>query len=411
MFFEKEIMNKYIRFRLFILVVYLCVGIEFAEAGRIALEKSESSSEKNSKKNSYYFPYIDGYFLGEYKLGFMDGKNKNLYEGERRTQGYFDLRTVFEINFSDYFSINNAYRIKPVTVRNYDGNYENNDFYAKEGFLKKDMYFDKYDLIAEEIYLNFFTTDFQLGIGKFNSVYGLAYNYDRYNGIWGDYFTDEYSVNEVVGGFLKINLPFFVFNFSSFLRDTSFLSNSLFERRGVMKDGTLAGTSRNMNNFAVSGEFIINDSKLNLAFRRMAAGNSLQKAEKSYLIGLEKVYEYVSGVVFTPFLEYNYTKNYEGILGRKIHYFTANAPFIYERWNFLVGGSSKYDKDDYMEQRKMSYLLQAGVGYKFDTGIMIDIGRIIGKEYRNIETSDKKVKGDLTSWSFRLSYITDFHEK
>jgi hypothetical protein len=375
------------------------------------LEKSESNYEENSKKSSYYFPYIDGYFLGEYKVGFMDRKNKNLYEGEHKTHGYFDLRTVFKINFSDYFSINNAYRIKPTMSRNYDGNYKNNDFYAKERYLKKDMYFDKYDLIAEEIYLNFFTTDFQLGIGKFNSVYGLAHDYDRYNGIWGDYFTDEYSVNEVVGGFLKINLPFFVFNFSSFLRDTSFLSNSLFKRRGAMNDETLAGTNRRMNNFAISGEFVINDSKLNLGFRRMAVGNSFQKAEKSYLIGWEEVHEYNNGTVFTPFLEYNYTKNYEGIPERRIHYFTANAPFIYEKWNFLIGGSSKYDKDNYMRQRKMSYLLQAGVGYKFDTGVMVDVGRIIGKEYRSIETSDKKVKGDLTSWSFRLSYIADFTEK
>jgi hypothetical protein len=295
--------------------------------------------------------------------------------------------------------------------RSYGGSYNNNDYYAKEGYFEKRMYFSEYDFLAEEIYLKFFTSELQFGFGKFNSDYGLAHSYDKYNGIFGNYFTREYAVDEVLGGFVKINLPFFVFSLNSFHRDTTFLSRSLFGERERMKGETLSATNEKFNNFSVSGEFIINDLKVNLSFRRLVAANDDQEAEKGYLIGLERMFEYFNGVDFIPFFEYNYADNFEGRKDRKMHYFTANAPFLYENWSFLIGLSIKYDDDDYLAQKKVSYLAQANVGYRFESGALVDIGRGVGTEYRNMtHNPTKKTKGDLDSWNIRLSYMIDFRE-
>ncbi|MDR1944864.1 MAG: hypothetical protein LBQ59_01950 [Candidatus Peribacteria bacterium] len=395
---------------LFLLTLFFYLGINIARAESVDLEGGSNNKFTAIKKNNYYFPYIDGFLLGEYKIGFMDRKNVNLYGEKDKTIGYFDIRTSFDINFNDNFSLSNSYRIKPLMKRDYKGDYKSNDFYAREGYLEKDMYFDKYDIITEELYFNFFAPDLKFGIGKFNPAFGLAYSYDKYNGIIGsNYFASEYFVKETIGMFVKINLPSFILNFSTFYRDTSFLSDSIFGRRDKLRSGSLVGSDEKLNNFALSGEFVLEDLKLNLAFRRMSAGNRDQRAEKSFLIGLEKVYEYASGTIFTPFIEYDYTKNYEGS-HRDVHYITVNAPILYENWNFLVGASSKYDRDSYVDKNKFSYLTQVNVGYKFNHGIMFDVSRVMGKEYKNTTLNNKKTVEDLDSWNIRLSYILDFQE-
>ncbi|MDR0571861.1 MAG: hypothetical protein LBG48_03355 [Rickettsiales bacterium] len=410
MFFRKEVMkNRYLLF----LIIFVGLGLGATDAGEIKLEnyQPERNTTTVERRRSYYFPYIDGYFLGEYTLNFLDNEQKEFFDDDARTAGYFDLKTSFDINFSRSFALVNTYRLRPIMSRKYQGTYYNNDYYAKEGYFKKKMYFSEYDFLMEEIYLKFFTSELQFGFGKFNSNYGLAHSYDKYSGIFGNYFTKEYAIDEVLGGFIKINLPFFVFSLNSFYRDTTFLSRTVFGERQHLRSDTLSGTSEKFNNFSVSGEFIINDLKVNLSFRRLAVVNNDQKAEKGYLIGIERMFEYFNGIDFVPFFEYNYADNFEGRSERKIHYFTANAPFIYENWNFLVGISTKYDSDRYFSQKKVSYLAQANIGYGFENGVLLDIGRAVGKEYRNmIHSPTKKLKGSLDSWNVRLSYMIDFRE-
>jgi hypothetical protein len=340
----------------------------------------------------------------------MDSSREDFF-GKRKMLGYLELKTSFDINFSKGMALSNTYRILPINGRNYKGNYYQNDFYARDDYLERKIYFKGYDLLAEELYMNFYTADAQFGVGKFNTSHGLAHSRDKYSGIGGNYFAEGYALNEVMGGFVKINLPFLVFNVSAFYRDVGFLSNSLLGERKTLKKNTMAAANEKFNNFAVSGEFALRDWKVNLAFRRLAAANSDQNAEKAYLAGVERVFEYYNGVTFVPFAEYNLTENYGGLIGRRLYYLTVNAPFLYDNWCFLFTLGTKYDKDKNLDQSNTSYLAEANIGYKIQEHILIDISRVMGREYKNIfPNATKKSKNDLDSWNIRISYVADFRE-
>ncbi len=371
-----------------------------------------ADNNKNSSLENYYFPYITGNILIEYNFSSLNNGNYgNKIERDRRNLSYFEIESGLNFHILNKVSLLNKLVFKPTNKR-FTKNVDN-DFYGKEKYLRRKFYFNNYDIVFEELNFEYKEDQFLFGLGKFNPTFGTAFDKAKYHGVFDTRIIEDYKLTEKIGFYVSMTLPMFNLRFNSFFNDKSFLSASLFNQRNRNKINRRPGNTNRLNNFSLTSEFAVNDLKFNLGIKRLAVKQYDERAEKGYVLGIEKlINETFNGFGFIPFTEFSYIKNYNGINNRDKFFTTLRFPIYYDGWSIIGTYTTSLDKEKSFKNYR-DYLAQITIGYKFENGIMFDISKTIGKEsYKDgdpIKIANKMKNSYKTdSWDVRLSYMLNF---
>lgn len=371
----------------------------------------KQNTHNNSKKDEYYFPYISGNILTEYNFTRMDsGNNGNIIYKDKKDLSYLQIESNLNVYLFNNFLVKTNATFRPVLGRLTDSAQYHNDYYNFERYLKRKNYFDKYDIIFEELAFEYKEEEFLIGFGKFNPTFGTAYDKSKYHPIFGTKIAEDYELTEKLGFYVAMTLPMITLRGNFFYNDNTFLSNSLFGNRGKYNNNKGVGNRKNLDNFSVTADFAINDYRINLGIRKLNTNADDQETEKGYVIGFEKLVEESSNSFgFLPFAEYSFIENYNGTKDRDINFFTVRLPFVYKNWNLIASYSAKFDNEENFKNYK-SYMTQVGIGYRFENGLMLDVSKTNERESYKIDANTKtSFKTDF--FGVRLSYMILFDDK
>lgn len=370
--------------------------------------------------NTSYSLELKGNIETKYKVDFLDKNEGKYIDEDKRQNGYLNINGNLDLDFENNFHLINTFEFRPVQKRVYDGGYGHNsiilnnsplidDFYGKENHLKRKYHFSHYGLIAEELYIKYKEEAFLVGLGKFNPSFGYAHDKNRLGGVYNARLSDEYALREKLGAFVAFDSEFFVLRGDFFFDDQTFLSEDLFQRRGIDKSEYGAGATKKLNNFSVTSELIFDTKKLYASIRRLAVTNSEERAEKGYLVGFQNYLEeneYEFGL--NPLVELAYFENFNGNKDRDVIFTTASLPLFYKGWNFVGSYTLKHDKEKFYKNYA-SYIAQISVGYEFKNGVAVNVAKKREKSAKKTTNSGntKEVKY-YDSWGFDIAYNFKF---
>ncbi|MBO4956265.1 MAG: hypothetical protein J6C50_00290 [Rickettsiales bacterium] len=371
----------------------------------------KQNTHNNSKKDEYYFPYISGNILTEYNFTRMDsGDDGNIIYKDKKDLSYLQIESNLNIYLFNNFLIKTNTTFKPVLSRLTDSSQYHNDYYNFERYLKRKNYFNKYDIIFEELAFEYKEEEFLIGLGKFNPTFGTAYDKSKYYPIFGTKIAENYELREKLGFYVAMTLPMLTLRGNFFYNDNTFLSNSLFGNRGKYNNNKGVANKKSLDNFSITADFAINDYRINLGLRRLSTNINHNKAEKGYVVGFEKLVEESNNSFgFLPFAEYSFIENYNGTNNRDINFITIRLPFVYKNWNLITSYSAKFDDEENFKNYK-SYMTQVGIGYKFENGLMLDVSKTSERETYKMDINTK-TSFKVDSVGVRLSYMILFDDK
>ena len=365
-------------------------------------------------KENYYFPYLSGNLLTEFNFTRMDSNkygNKN-YKDDLNLS-YLQIESLVNVHLSNNILIKTNLLFKPFMGRMDNLNQYYNDFLGKENYMPRKEYFDRYDLVLEELAFEYKEEQFMFGLGKFNPTFGTAYDKSKFYPVFGTKIAEDYELTEKLGFYVAMTLPMLTLRANVFYNDDTFLSGSLFRNRDTYYNNGLynqgVGNEHTLNNFSLTADFGIYDYRINAGFRRLSSSTD-NTAEKGYLFGFERLIEETEtsfGVL--PFVEYAFIENYNGTKNRDMNYLTARLPLFYKNWNITPSYSVRLDRESGFKNYK-SYLTQISIGYKFNNGIMVDVSKNLGRESYKTSMSDK-YSYKVNSTDFRLSYMLIIDDK
>ena len=134
------------------------------------------------------------------------------------------------------------------------------DGHAEEGHPadKDDKFFEDHPIFIAALTLNYDTENFSAYAGKFNPVVGVDYH--SFPGMYISTLVEHYAIRERIGAGFKVRHDLEDFGkhsleVSSFMADTTFLSDSVLRQRGntSKEDGGPSNTQR-FNSYAISLE-------------------------------------------------------------------------------------------------------------------------------------------------------------
>lgn len=362
-----------------------------------------------------------GTVIIKYNINNLLGNKYKFHKDDKITSGMLEINSKQEVNLLEslYFRSNLIFRV--ANERTYNGNYPNSaggthtnhkldDFYGKENYILNKFYFRDYTLIAEELVFEYKEDAFLFGLGKFNPLFGVAYDDSKLIGINGNLFAQTYQLKEKLGTYIGINGEVFKLIFSSFFDDTTFLSSDLFNIRGIDNSKGGAGNTKKLNNFSLISEFNFDNTKINLGFRRLAVKLKNEKPEKGYIFGIQKYFEETDFTLgFNPLFEIAYLDNYDGIANKNVLVGTIRLPIIYKGWNLVFSHSNKYDREKNYNNY-LTYLSEISLGYKFRNGLILSVAKKWHKEafkISNISTNKKQTQ-KFNSVNLSLFYSYDY---
>jgi len=326
---------------------------------------------------------IEGRVLFEFTGDSLADSDDKVFSTDEEYNYFLEIEPIFFVNMGEYWRINNHWKFRPVgdrayTVNTVNGNaYYGETFYGKEGWISRDFHVDGYGIILEELEIQFEKNDFKLGFGKFNPEFGIAHDKQRYHGIYGVVLPREYELIEKWGFSVGGVFENFELEVSSFFDDTTGLSDSALSNRGRDKSRGGAGNTKRPTSFSIAAKgndlFGVGGLNYNAGFRYLATSESLEEDEKGYLGGLEYVIEFGNDAMLIPFVEYAYFTDYDGVDSRDTFYRTYSLTGLAGNWNIVLSDTIKTEKEDYFNDID-DYSVQCSIGYKFESGLMIDFG-------------------------------------
>lgn len=362
-----------------------------------------------------------GRILTEFKSDILRNKNYRYIDKDNNYLGGLNIEADFNVNFDSNFNFRSGINLRPMEKRIYKGNYgdhgkvgRNNhardDFYGKEDYLRRKLYFGNYSVFLEEAAFEYKKESFLFGLGKFNPTFSIGYDDRTLNGLYGNLLPEEYGLYEKLGFYLQFDADIFKLRGNFFFDDRTFLSSDLFDVRGIDRSRGGAGNTKKLNNFSISAEYIYDNTKFNFGIRRLATSKSEETAEKGFSFGVQQSIEETERTFgFAPLFEIAHFLNFDGVDNRDISYATLKLPVFYKGWNFIASYSHKFDNEKHYKNYN-SYLAQISGGYKFENGLMINVARKWEKSANKIAEINNNTKEirRFNSWGIDLSYIYEF---
>jgi hypothetical protein len=400
---------------------------ETAKPTSISSNSSRNDLSQSKKENKTFsdsqdftkplkYPYIRGQILTEYRYSNLTKTGDGYkFKDDSNSNSYLYTDVEVGLNFNELFFAYTEWSFQPVgsylkqSNKYADlidvGNEYESDFFGQQNYIsRKRLHLNDYGLSVNALSMNFRNNNLAFGVGKFEASFAKGYDNTRFTGTDGLIIPDEYNLKNKIGGYLAALLPFGKIQFNLFYNDETGLSNTMFERTGADKNKQSQGYNNRLDNFSVTIDGKINNMTLNLGYSYLKPEKRTNfVSQRGYALSLEYLLDYNNGVNIIPFGEIVYFSDYKGISNRYAFYTTESIGLYFENWRFLLSNNFKYDN----ELKSSTFLNQILVGYKFDIGIMFDVGRIWSRfYYKTSDNSNFKTKREY--WTFMLSYLWEF---
>jgi hypothetical protein len=365
--------------------------------------KPDQAGEKIFQEDSRgYSPILEGGVSFNYIFDRLL-KGVEAKDGNERELSLLDIYLSPKLLFGKSFSMNTGLEFRPVSKRA-NGN-------GGEGFPPRKNYILRgYGLIISELTVEYREEQFLFGFGKFNPTFSNALSPEKYYGVLGNNLVLEYQLVEKLGIYVAMILPMMDLRLNLFKNDSSFLSRSFLNDRGVHSSDDDLGSAKDiLDNFSLSANFKVDDSyRVNIGFRRLLSANSKKKPESGYVAGVMYMMEETrDSIGFTPAMEFTLLNNYGGEADRNAIFLLTNFPFFYGGWNFGLSFSGMLDfevKEEKFKKPGNNVLFQGSIGYKLKNGIAINVSQ---KYEKSISFKDRTA-ATLSSWGIGLSYTLKF---
>jgi hypothetical protein len=379
---------------------------------KLSTSKNETSKfivQNNSAKTLQY-PYLEGQILTEYRFSNLVKKG---IKDENDVDSYLYTNAEIGLNFNKHFFLYTEWNFQPVNsrLRTNDryanlinvGNESNSDFFGMQNYIpRKTFHFYDYGLGVNAFSINFRNNNLAFGMGKFEASFAKGYDETKFTGINGLLIPNEYSLKNKIGGYLAALLPFGKIQFNLFYNDKTGLSDTMFKETGNdNKSGP--GYNNSLNNMSLSVDAKIRDITVNFGLSSLKSAGEGLKTQLGYALGAEYLVDLKDGVELVTFGELVYLNSYKGVENRNAFYTTESAGLYFENWRFLLSNNFKYDN----KVKESSFLNQILIGYKFDNGVMFDIGKVWNR-ISYLESSSSRISFEREYWTFMLSYLWEF---
>ena len=285
----------------------------------------------------------------------------------------------------------------------------------------RDRTFDDLGFYGEQLYLRYAASGFSLFAGKYNPLFGIAWN--AAPGVYGTDFAEDYEVTEQIGlgatyAFATEAMGAYSLEGSAFTADTSVLSKSVFtkprrtdtnvERASSLSraNGGVANTGR-LNNAALSAAVDDVPSLEGLAaqvsFLLRQAGRTESSDERGTAFGLTYEAELETGVKIALLSEYAVLDDFSGA-NQTARYFTYGGEINWDSGWLASAIVTKRDLDPAagFDDDGRKRLVTATIGYAFSEGHLQGLKASIG--WKN----ERSGASDTDSVGLQFTYDYDF---
>ncbi|MDR2526802.1 MAG: hypothetical protein LBC92_02940 [Rickettsiales bacterium] len=377
-------------------------------------KENNETDEDEEDDDTVIYPNMQGQVLTEYN--FSSNRYK-VFDDKSRSNSYLYSNAEIALNLHKYFFAGTEWTFRPVSNRLAEGDrYANaypvailNDFYGAENRIRREKFHtDDYGLFVNQLNMNFKNSNLAIGAGKIEASFASAYSKYRFMGTNGIDMPLEYALKDKIGGYLAALFPFGTLQFNIFHSDTSYLSNTMFNRIGKDDLKRVSGYTNKLNNFSLFFDGTFDDLTISLGWRNLKSRNDI--TENGYSFSLEYLKEYDNSVRLSPFMEAVYINNFNSVENRDAYYLTSVLPLFFENWHFLLSNTIKYDDAGGTLNNNnggSSYLSQISFGYKFNFGLSFNIAKVWQRK-RLLLDNDKYSIEKTDSWNFVISYLYSF---
>jgi hypothetical protein len=332
------------------------------------------------------------------------------YKTTPRRNRLNDLLTESEaslaLHFSDAFSLQSAFKYKPVRTPNtHSRSFEDQAVWVERLFAD---YQDK----AQSFY-----------IGKYHPTFSIGY--DRAPGFFGNDYAEDYELRERVGfgvgrKFDAADAGEHEILFELFQSDRWLTSRSYFNQakrgdnnlarpaRGQERDGGLANDG-NFDSYVLAlngdGGKALPNFAYHLAYRRLGPGIGQRKAEHGVVGAAQYGLELGADLWWKPMVEYvklNHTTApvTQNSFERNATYLTTGFELSYKEWFWAASRTGRnFDaQDNNANAETHDRLVATSIGYRFDFGLVTELGW----------KGDRNGGADAKALGARIGYAKEF---
>ena len=276
---------------------------------------------------------------------------------------------------------------------------------------KDDKFFEDHPVFIAALTFNYDTENFSAYAGKFNPVVGVDYH--SFPGMYISTLVEHYAIRERIGAGFKVRHDLEDFGrhsleISSFMADTTFLSDSTVHQRGnkSKEDGGSSNTQR-FNSYAISLEgsdfySLTNNIVEGLSYRIghavQAAAETSPRDEIRYSVSLGYKHIFTRDLTARLMTEHMAINNLNGETSHDRSYNNLAIRFHYKNWFAGTAYTLIDNEADEEGENHDGHVFETSAGYNFPFGLSVEVGYKRSDE----ENEEKELLGTLLKYSYEF---------
>ena len=276
---------------------------------------------------------------------------------------------------------------------------------------KDDKFFEDHPVFIAALTVNYDTENFSAYAGKFNPVVGVDYH--SFPGMYISTLVEHYAIRERIGAGFKVRHDLEDFGrhsleISSFMADTTFLSDSTVHQRGntSKEDGGPSNTQR-FNSYAISLEgsdfySLTNNIVEGLSYRIghavQAAAETSPRDEIRYSVSLGYKHIFTRDLTARLMTEHMAINNLNGETSHDRSYNNLAIRFHYKNWFAGTAYTLIDNEADEEGENHDGHVFEGSAGYNFPFGLSVEVGYKRSDE----ENEEKELLGTLLKYSYEF---------
>ena len=276
---------------------------------------------------------------------------------------------------------------------------------------KDDKFFEDHPVFIAALTFNYDTENFSAYAGKFNPVVGVDYH--SFPGMYISTLVEHYAIRERIGAGFKVRHDLEDFGrhsleISSFMADTTFLSDSTVHQRGntSKEDGGPSNTQR-FNSYAISLEgsdfySLTNNIVEGLSYRIghavQAAAETSPRDEIRYSVSLGYKHIFTRDLTARLMTEHMAINNLNGETSHDRSYNNLAIRFHYKNWFAGTAYTLIDNEADEEGENHDGHVFEGSAGYNFPFGLSVEVGYKRSDE----ENEEKELLGTLLKYSYEF---------
>lgn len=276
---------------------------------------------------------------------------------------------------------------------------------------KDDKFFEDHPVFIAALTVNYDTENFSAYAGKFNPVVGVDYH--SFPGMYISTLVEHYAIRERIGAGFKVRHDLEDFGrhsleISSFMADTTFLSDSTVHQRGntSKEDGGPSNTQR-FNSYAISLEgsdfySLTNNIVEGLSYRIghavQAAAETSPRDEIRYSVSVGYKHIFTRDLTARLMTEHMAINNLNGETSHDRSYNNFALRFHYKNWFAGTAYTLIDNEADEEGENHDGHVFEGSAGYNFPFGLSVEVGYKRSDE----ENEEKELLGTLLKYSYEF---------